>query len=260
MKKLLILKIISIANQKGGVGKTTTAVNLSTAFAAVGKKVLIVDMDPQGNATTGFGFSRKNKKSIYDLLIGKATLGEALQQTIIPGLSLIPSGIELVGAEIELIHQPSRERILKKIFEAYHDFFDLVFIDCPPAMGLLSLNALVASDHVLIPLQCEYYALEGLSYLLGSIRKIKSNFNPSLELLAILLTMFDKRSTLSNQVADDVRKHLKDKVLSTTIPRNIKISEAPSHGKPVLVYDVRCVGSESYLNVAKEMIQKNMVS
>lgn len=253
------MKVIAIANQKGGVGKTTTAVNLSAAMAAVGRKVLLVDMDPQGNSTTGFGISRKNPYSIYHVLIKAQTISQVFKKTIIPGLQILPAGIELAGAEIELINQPNRERILADLFESYKDFFDLVIIDCPPAMGLLSLNALVASHGVLVPLQCEYYALEGLSYLLSSIRKIKQKFNPSLELFGVLLTMFEKRSALSNQVAADVRKHLKDKVFDTVIPRNVRIPEAPSHGKPVLIYDIGCAGSEAYMNAAKEILQKKML-
>ncbi len=250
------MKIISIANQKGGVGKTTTAVNLSTALAAIGQKVLLVDADPQGNATTGMGVSRKKPKTIYHLLMGQCTLSEALHQTDIPGLSLLPASIELVGAEIELIYREKRECILRTVFEAYQNFFDIIFIDCPPSMGLLSLNALVASDGVLIPMQCEYYALEGLSYLLSSIRKIRQNHNPMLDVFGVLLTMYDRRSSLCNQVADDVRKHLKEKVFTSVIPRNVRVSEAPSHGKPVLLYDINCPGSLAYMQAARETVQR----
>ena len=250
-------EVIVVANQKGGVGKTTTAVNVSTALAAVDKKVLLIDMDPQANASTGVGISKKNKGiGSYELLIRQNTLSEVLKKSIIPGLSVISSSIELIGAEIELVNQENRERIFKTVIEPYKDMFDYIIIDCPPSMGLLTLNALVAADSVLIPLQCEYYALEGLSYLLNSIQKIKKNFNPSLELFGIVLTMYDRRSSLSSQVENDVRHHLKDKVFQTVIPRNIKVSEAPSHGKPVLVYDVGCLGAQAYMNLAKEILTK----
>ena len=250
-------EVIVIANQKGGVGKTTTAVNVSTALAAVDKKVLLIDMDPQANASTGVGISKKNKGiGSYELLIGQNTLSEVLKKSIIPGLSVISSSIELIGAEIELVNVEKRETIFKRIIEPYKNMFDYIIIDCPPSMGLLTLNAMVAADSVLVPLQCEYYALEGLSYLLNSIQKIKKNFNPSLELFGIVLTMYDRRSSLSSQVENDVRHHLKDKVFQTVIPRNIKVSEAPSHGKPVLVYDVGCLGSQAYMNLAKEILTK----
>ena len=250
-------EVIVVANQKGGVGKTTTAVNVSTALAAVDKKVLLIDMDPQANASTGVGISKKNKGiGSYELLIGQNTLSEVLKKSIIPGLSVISSSIELIGAEIELVNVEKRETIFKRIIEPYKNMFDYIIIDCPPSMGLLTLNAMVAADSVLVPLQCEYYALEGLSYLLNSIQKIKKNFNPSLELFGIVLTMYDRRSSLSSQVENDVRHHLKDKVFQTVIPRNIKVSEAPSHGKPVLVYDVGCLGSQAYMNLAKEILTK----
>lgn len=250
-------EVIVIANQKGGVGKTTTAVNVSTALAAVDKKVLLIDMDPQANASTGVGISKKNKGiGSYELLIGQNTLSEVLKKSIIPGLSVISSSIELIGAEIELVNVEKRETIFKRLIEPYKNMFDYIIIDCPPSMGLLTLNAMVAADSVLVPLQCEYYALEGLSYLLNSIQKIKKNFNPSLELFGIVLTMYDRRSSLSSQVENDVRHHLKDKVFQTVIPRNIKVSEAPSHGKPVLVYDVGCLGSQAYMNLAKEILTK----
>ena len=250
-------EVIVVANQKGGVGKTTTAVNVSTALAAVDKKVLLIDMDPQANASTGVGISKKNKGiGSYELLIGQNTLSEVLKKSIVPGLSVISSSIELIGAEIELVNVEKRETIFKRIIEPYKNMFDYIIIDCPPSMGLLTLNAMVAADSVLVPLQCEYYALEGLSYLLNSIQKIKKNFNPSLELFGIVLTMYDRRSSLSSQVENDVRHHLKDKVFQTVIPRNIKVSEAPSHGKPVLVYDVGCLGSQAYMNLAKEILTK----
>lgn len=250
-------EVIVVANQKGGVGKTTTAVNIATALAAVDRKVLLVDFDPQGNASTGVGLLKKNKHlSSYHLLIGQCTLGEALIKSPIPGLTLIPASIQLVGAEIELVDIPKREYIFRNIIEPYRPMFDYVIIDCPPSMGLLTLNALVAADSVLVPLQCEYYALEGLSYLLSSVQKIKKNFNPKLKLNGVVLTMFDRRSSLCSQVATDVRLHLKEKVYKTAIPRNIKVSEAPSHGKPVLLYDVNCLGSQAYMELAKELLAK----
>lgn len=249
--------IISIANQKGGVGKTTTTVNLSTAMAAVGKKVLLIDMDPQANATTGFGIHNKSPYlTSYGLLIGKSNLSQIIIKTKIPGLSIIPSCVDLIGAEIELITMEKREAILKKILEPYLEIFDYIFIDCPPSMGLLTLNALVASNKVIIPLQCEYYALEGLSYLMSSLTKINKRFNSALEIFGILLTMYDKRSSLSESVAKDVRVHLNDKVFQTVIPRNIKITEAPSFGKPVLIYDHKCVGSQAYMSLAREILIK----
>ncbi len=248
-------RVIVVANQKGGVGKTTTSVNIATALAAIDRKVLIIDMDPQGNASTGLGVDRREKKkSSYHLLVEQTTLSEVMIKSMIPGLSIIPATIELIGAEIELVDYANREHILKKILAPYLKMFDYIIIDCPPSMGLLTLNAMVAADSVLVPLQCEYYALEGLSYLLSSIQKIRKNFNPNLTLFGIVLTMFDKRSGLCAQVASDVRMHLKDKVFKTVIPRNIRVSEAPSHGKPVLVYDVNCVGAQAYMELAKEFL------
>ena len=248
--------IIAIANQKGGVGKTTTAINLSTALAAVRKKVLLIDFDPQGNATTGLGVYSKNLNTSYDLLLQNKTPSEVFTKTKIPGLTLIPASIDLVGAEIELVQAKDRERILKNAMDSYKDMFDYIIIDSPPSMGILSLNALVAADGVLVPLQCEYYALEGLSYLLSSISKIKASYNSKLQLFGIVLTMFDKRNALCLSVANDVRTHLKDKVFDSVIPRNIKISEAPSHGRPVLIYDVKCAGACAYMELAREFLRK----
>ena len=249
--------IIAIANQKGGVGKTTTAVNLSTALAAVGKKVLLVDFDPQGNATTGVGiYDTSDIGTSYSLITRQMQVSEVLQKTQIPGLTIIPSEIHLIGAEVELVNVQNREAILKEVLDPYRDLFDYIFVDAPPSMGILSLNALVASDGVIIPLQCEYYALEGLSYLLGSISRIKENLNRRLSLFGVLLTMFDRRNSLCISVENDVRTHIGDKVFTTVIPRNVKISEAPSFGKPVLIHDVKCAGSCAYMELAKEFLQK----
>ena len=249
-------RIISIANQKGGVGKTTTAVNLATALAAVRKRVLLIDFDPQGNATTGIGIYSKKLNTSYDLLTKTKTLSEVILNTNIPGLSLIPASIDLVGAEIELVQVNGRERILKEALAPYDQMFDYIIIDSPPSMGILSLNALVAASGVLVPLQCEYYALEGLSYLLGSVNRIRTTYNNSLSVFGIVLTMYDRRNSLSVSVENDVRKHLGDKVFETVIPRNIKISEAPSYGRPVLIYDVKCIGSCAYMKLAKEFLER----
>ena len=249
-------RIIAIANQKGGVGKTTTAVNLATALAAVRKRVLLIDFDPQGNATTGIGIYSKKLNTSYDLLTKTKTLSEVILNTNIPGLSLIPASIDLVGAEIELVQVDGRERILKEALLPYDQMFDYIIIDSPPSMGILSLNALVAASGVLVPLQCEYYALEGLSYLLGTISRIRTSYNNSLSLFGIVLTMYDRRNSLSLSVENDVRKHLGDKVFRTVIPRNIKISEAPSYGRPVLIYDVKCIGSYAYMELAKEFLER----
>ena len=250
-------RVLAIANQKGGVGKTTTAVNLATAMAATGKRALIIDLDPQGNASTGLGIEYTARDlTAYDLLLGEATFEDACQQTDIPRLSVVPSSVDLSGAELELIDLDEREFRLQNAVCRAQLHFDYVLIDCPPALGLLTLNALCAADGVLVPLQCEYYALEGLSHLVRTIDRVKRAFNPSLEIQGVVLTMYDRRNNLSEMVAADVREHFGDKVYRTGIPRNVRVSEAPSHGKPVLVYDWRCVGSQAYIHLAREMLQR----
>jgi chromosome partitioning protein len=248
-------KIISIANQKGGVGKTTTAVNLSTAMAATQKKVLLIDLDPQGNAGTGVGY-KKNKEDlgVYDLLRKNTPLSQCAHKTLIPNLFILPSSESLVGAEIELVSELERETVLKKKL-ANHGF-DFIYIDCPPALGLLTVNALVASDGVIVPMQCEYYSLEGLSQILKTIEIVQRGLNPSLELSGVVLTMFDNRNRLSLQVEADVRKHLGDKVYKTVIPRNVRVSEAPSFGKPAMIYDFKCAGAQAYIRLASEILKK----
>ncbi len=249
-------KIISIANQKGGVGKTTTTINLATALCSVGKKVLIIDLDPQSNASTGLGIDENQRNlTIYDLLISKKYNANVAQKTLIPNLQIIPSTVDLAGAEIEMVDLEMREERLKFIISQIEGY-DNIIIDCPPALGLLTINGLVASNSVIIPLQCEYFALEGLSSLISTIDSIQNSFNKDLEIQGIVLTMYDNRNSLSALVEKDVRKHMGNKVYSTVIPRNVRVSEAPSHGKPVLLYDVNCLGSRAYINLAKEVINQ----
>ena len=249
-------RIFAIANQKGGVGKTTTTINLATAMAATKKTVLIVDLDPQGNASTGLGIERSARKiNSYHALLGEVSVADAVQDTGIPGLSILPSGVDLSGAEVELVNMERREWRLKEALDSIHNY-DYVLIDCPPSLTLLTLNALVASHAVLVPLQTEFFALEGVSQLVSTIERVRQAFNPALEIQGIVLTMFDKRNNLSEMVAADVRGFFGDKVYQTVIPRNVRISEAPSHGKPVLLYDVKSTGAEAYLHLAKEVLKR----
>lgn len=254
-------RIIAIANQKGGVGKTTTAINVATAMAAVKKRVLVLDLDPQGNASTGLGIARNNRKvGSYHVMIGDASIKDAILETPIPLLDVIPADVNLSGAEIELVDVDRREFTLKTLLtehltEAGLDY-DYIMIDCPPALGLLTVNALVAADSVMVPLQCEFFALEGVSHLIKTIERVKQVFNPALEIQGIVLTMFDRRNNLSDQVASDVREYFGDKVYNTVIPRNVRVSEAPSHGRPVLTYDIKCAGSQAYLHLAGEVLKR----
>lgn len=250
-------KVISIANQKGGVGKTTTAVNLSACLALQKKKVLLIDADPQGNATSGVGANKDVEKSTYDVIINQENIVNTLQESAVPNLSVCASNIELAGAEIQLVSTLSREYKLKEAIDKIKNDFDYIIIDCPPSLGLITLNALTASDSVLVPIQCEYYALEGLGQLMSTIDLVQQHLNKELEVEGVALTMFDARTNLSIQVIDEVKKYFKDKVYRTVIPRNIKLSEAPSYGLPIVMYDKGSKGATAYINLAKEVIKNN---
>ena len=250
-------KIISVANQKGGVGKTTTTVNLSTILAKKGKKVLLIDTDPQGNATSGLGVSKDVELSVYDILIGDTEFDETLQETAIKNLKVCPSNISLAGAEVQLVSMMSREQRLKTKLDKIKDQYDYILIDCPPSLGLVTLNAFTASDSVLIPVQCEYFALEGLGQLLNTVNLVKKHLNKNLEIEGALLTMYDIRTNLSNQVVKEVKKYFEDKVYKTVIPRNVRLSEAPSYGMPITEYDTRSKGAKIYTKFAKEFLKLN---
>ena len=250
-------KIISVANQKGGVGKTTTTVNLSTILAKKGKKVLLIDTDPQGNATSGLGVSKDVELSVYDILIGDTEFDETLQETAIKNLKVCPSNISLAGAEVQLVSMMSREQRLKTKLDKIKDQYDYILIDCPPSLGLVTLNAFTASDSVLIPVQCEYFALEGLGQLLNTVNLVKKHLNKNLEIEGALLTMYDARTNLSNQVVKEVKKYFEDKVYKTVIPRNVILSESPSYGMPITVYDPRSKGAKAYEKFAKELLKNN---
>jgi chromosome partitioning protein len=253
-------KVISIINQKGGVGKTTSAINLAASLAVAERQTLLIDFDPQGNASSGLGFSSDQYagKTIYEALVGTCSIEDTIKESELPGLFVVPADQNLSGAEVELVGAIAREQKLKKVLESVRDRFHYILIDCPPSLGLLTINALTASDSYLVPMQCEYFSLEGLSQLVSTAGLIQGALNPKLALEGILLTMFDSRNNLAHQVSDEVKKHFGDKLFQTVIPRNIKLSEAPSHGKPVLLYDIESKGARSYLEATKEIIERNL--
>lgn len=254
-------KVISIINQKGGVGKTTSAINIAASLAVAERQTLLIDFDPQGNASSGLGISadQVGERGVYQALVGNCTLEDVIRETELPGLWVAPADQNLSGAEVELVGAIAREQKLKKLIDAVKDRFHYILIDCPPSLGLLTINALTASDSYLVPMQCEYFSLEGLSQLVSTAGLIQGALNPKLELEGILLTMFDARNNLAHQVSDEVKNHFGEKLFKTVIPRNVKLSEAPSHGKPVLLYDIESKGARSYLEVTKEIIERNMV-
>ena len=253
-------KIISVANQKGGVGKTTTAINLSACIALSGKKVLLIDIDPQGNASSGLGVDLKdNQQGTYELLANEASLDQVIYSTDIETLKIVPSNVDLAGAEIELVGRNHREKVLSRVLNGVEEEYEFVIIDCPPSLGLLTLNALTVSQSVLIPMQCEYYALQGLSHLLKTLKRVKKSINPDLKVEGILLTMYDNRTLLTGQVEDQVKKYFSEYLMKTIIPRNIRLSEAPSHGKPIVLYAIKSKGSDSYIELAQEVIQRTKI-
>lgn len=254
-------KIVAFANQKGGVGKTTTCVNLASYVAAMGKKVLVVDLDPQGSATSGLGIDKtKDLKTIYDLISGDTAIDEVIKPTRLEGLDVIPSTVDLAGAEIEMVHMPQREKIVKGILDNVKEKYDFIMIDCPPSLGLITVNALTACNSVIIPMLCEYYSLIGITQLMNTIRLIKFHLNPTIDVEGVVMTMKDNRSNLTKQVSDEILKFFGKKVYFTYIPRNIRLAEAPSHGKPILIYEPDSKGAESYLSLAEEFLNRNKVS
>ena len=255
------MRVLAVSNQKGGVGKTTTAINLGTALAAIGERVLIVDLDPQGNASTGLGVPRETRRvTIYDVVVDGRSIADAAVETAVPGLHIVPADADMSGVEIELSQADRRSYRLRDALEAHirsgQTGYDYVLIDCPPSLNLLTLNAMAASDAVLVPLQCEFFALEGLTQLMRTIDMVRQSLNPALEIQGLVLTMYDRRNALSGQVANDVRSHFGDKVYDAVIPRNVRVSEAPSFGKPALIYDLKCAGSQAYLRLAREVVAR----